>query len=350
VISVVTTANLTADSFSHDRTYGRSWFGDLAELLIYNRALPEAERLAVEEYLATKYSIFTADLPAPQVSPPGGAFDLAQAVNLGSAVPGVAIHYTTDGTEATESSPLYEEPFVIDASTKVRARAFRAGTNPSQETIATFLRRDTPTPADVPNLVLWVRGDGGLPLDESGRWADQSDRSNDLVQADIGKRPRVFVDAEIGMPLIRLDGKGDTLSFTDRLTNIRTVFWVTRADVAATTTRFLLGDKTEYSFYGGTTQIWHASNSSASVRNGVTRLNGQQIVGTTTNRPTEVSVLSLVTTGNVSADAFSHDRTNGSSWFGDLGELIIYDRALKDSEVQAIEAFLAARYGIALAP
>ena len=61
-------------------------------------------------------------------------------------------------------------------------------------------------------------------------------------------------------------------------------------------------------------------------------------------------MLSLVTTGPVTADAFSRDRTSGRSWWGDLGELVIYDRALSDSEVRSVEQYLAGRHGLTLAP
>jgi hypothetical protein len=60
--------------------------------------------------------------------------------------------------------------------------------------------------------------------------------------------------------------------------------------------------------------------------------------------------LSLVTTGDVTASTFSKDRTYDYSWWGDLAELVIYERALTASEVAAVESYLAGRYGIGLQP
>jgi hypothetical protein len=80
------------------------------------------------------------------------------------------------------------------------------------------------------------------------------------------------------------------------------------------------------------------------------RLNGLPINGVETNRPTDLSVISLVTVGNVTADAFSRDRTYGRSWWGDLAELVIYERDLSIEEVRSVEAYLAGRYGISLVP
>lgn len=60
VISLVTTGDVQANRFVKDRDIGlpsRSWDGDLAELLIYNRALSDGEERAVGQYLQQKYSI-----------------------------------------------------------------------------------------------------------------------------------------------------------------------------------------------------------------------------------------------------------------------------------------------------
>ena len=83
------------------------------------------------------------------------------------------------------------------------------------------------------------------------RGADQSGRSNTLQQGAWVRQPSRVV-TESGVPLIRLDGVDDTLLFADRLTKIRTVFWVIRESASATAgPRFLLGDIGEYKFHAG---------------------------------------------------------------------------------------------------
>jgi hypothetical protein len=168
----------------------------------------------------------------------------------------------------------------------------------------------------------------------------------------VGKRPEVAVDTTSRMPVARFDGIDDELLFTSRLTGIRTVFWVVRRSAAMTPGyRFLLGDSVGYDFAPDDgMKLWSASYASAAVLNGQTRLDGAPVDGRVTDRPLDLSVLSLVTTGNASADAFSRDRTWGRSWWGDLAELVIFDRALTSTELQEVEAYLAGRYGIGLAP
>ncbi len=67
LLSVVTGANVQANQLCQDRIYHGSWQGDIAEVLIYNRALNSSEESAVGSYLAAKYALTTA-YPAPALA------------------------------------------------------------------------------------------------------------------------------------------------------------------------------------------------------------------------------------------------------------------------------------------
>ena len=100
VISLVTTAIVTADAFSRDRTnFGRTWWGDLAELIVYERALTQAERKSVEDYLALKYGLYTPTLAAPQISTERQPHRSRSVHVTLSAEPGAEIRYTIDGSD-----------------------------------------------------------------------------------------------------------------------------------------------------------------------------------------------------------------------------------------------------------
>lgn len=52
-------------------------------------------------------------------------------IALATATPGAEIRYTLDGTEPTETSPLFEQPFEIDRTMQIKARGFKDGFRPS---------------------------------------------------------------------------------------------------------------------------------------------------------------------------------------------------------------------------
>ncbi|MDA3881917.1 MAG: Ig-like domain-containing protein [Bacteroidales bacterium] len=55
--------------------------------------------------------------PAPAFSIPAGFYSSSQNVGITSSVPNAVIRYTTDGTEPTESSPIYTGPITVDKTT-----------------------------------------------------------------------------------------------------------------------------------------------------------------------------------------------------------------------------------------
>ena len=59
LVSLVTTDSVSADQICQDRVYHGSWQGDIAEILIYNRALTMGEEAKVGNYLSNKYGLVT---------------------------------------------------------------------------------------------------------------------------------------------------------------------------------------------------------------------------------------------------------------------------------------------------
>jgi alpha-tubulin suppressor-like RCC1 family protein len=73
------------------------------------------------------YWIPAGTVEAPALSPGPGVMATAVAITLTTGTPGAAIRYTLDGSEPSASSSLYTAPILIERSTTVRARAFKAG-------------------------------------------------------------------------------------------------------------------------------------------------------------------------------------------------------------------------------
>ncbi len=110
LVSLVTPGPVRANQLTADRGIpGRSWSGDMAEVIIYNRALTTAEELAVGKYLAEKYGLFT------EYNPP---------VTWGS-----AHTMTSDADVATAGTLAYAYGF--NTATTVNTVPFAAGSSGS---------------------------------------------------------------------------------------------------------------------------------------------------------------------------------------------------------------------------
>jgi hypothetical protein len=167
--------------------------------------------------------------------------------------------------------------------------------------------------------------------------------------------PQLAASSAGALPAVRFDGSDDHLLLAISVSNARTLFWVVVEDWRAgggNANRYLLGGPSgsEQSFRGGWASLWDSSGASPYITAGTTRFDGVGVNGTTTNRPWAFKVISLTTTGDVGFDRLMRHGGQGAPWWGDLSEVIVFDRALSLSEVQQVEAYLGGRYGIAVQP
>jgi alpha-tubulin suppressor-like RCC1 family protein len=106
-----------------------------------NRSADGAKTLNQTIPVTARYRAYVPGLPSPVITPPGGNFEDEVTVSIAmpeGADTGTALRYTTDGTNVTEKSPHYTEPFVMPYSGEVRARAFRSGALPSEQVSETY--------------------------------------------------------------------------------------------------------------------------------------------------------------------------------------------------------------------
>lgn len=59
--------------------------------------------------------------PAPTITPASGQYTTSTVVTIQTALASGTIHYTTDGTTPTSTSPIYIAPFAVTEGTKVQA-------------------------------------------------------------------------------------------------------------------------------------------------------------------------------------------------------------------------------------
>jgi hypothetical protein len=196
-------------------------------------------------------------------------------------------------------------------------------------------------PLNVPGCVLWldavdVNADGSLT--EQKVITSWHDKSNNRFIAQGQGALSTKEDGYNKHPVMLFDGSWHKFTFQE-ISDIRTVFWV--LNDATGGAHCLLGHSTGTAFKRGSSSIW-ATSAAEEIKNGTTRLNGSIIDPMNDNLSLgQMSVLSLVTTGNVSADNFSFDAdVSDSLWNGSLGELIVFNRELTTDEVNNVESYL----------
>ena len=84
---------------------------------------------------------YTIQVATPTFSPSGGTYVGSVTVSLGTATSGATIHYTTNGTTPTSSSPVYTAPIRISQTTTIRAIAGASGMTNSSVAAATYTIR-----------------------------------------------------------------------------------------------------------------------------------------------------------------------------------------------------------------
>jgi len=67
----------------------------------------------------------------PVFNPPAGAYASPINVTISTTTSGAVIHYTTDGSEPTESSDIYSAPIPVSSDTTIKAKGYATGFSPS---------------------------------------------------------------------------------------------------------------------------------------------------------------------------------------------------------------------------
>jgi len=224
-------------------------------------------------------------------------------------------------------------------------------------TFATF------SPTNLTNCVMWLDASQITGLTNGAQvdtWNDMSGAANNATRdgGSTASYPQYKTNVVNGKPVVRFSTDSRSGFNFPRRTDIRTVFWVVREE--AVDDPWLLGDSAAggtYHFHRGPLvgtngqALWYPVYASPDITGGVTKLMGDIINGTTTplviHPSTDYRLVSVVTTGNVSAAQISTDRnTAARSWNGDIAEIIIYNRALTSDEENQVGYYLTQKYGL----
>ncbi len=88
--------------------------------------------------------VYLLQLALPTFQPSSGTYNSAQSVIISSPDGGAQIRYTSDGSEPSESSPLYSGPIDVSVNTTLKAKAYKVGWNASETNTAVYVINSIP--------------------------------------------------------------------------------------------------------------------------------------------------------------------------------------------------------------
>ena len=145
----------------------------------------DGRRFNIDNILLTDFGDEESVSP-PVFNPSGGSYYGSVMVTISTSTPDATIHYTLNGVDPTEASPIFTDPIPVEESMTIKARGYADGLNPSIITTANYTIN---VPIDVDNIAE-LRGSA---LDEVYRLTEeviltfqQSFRNQKYIQDDTG--------------------------------------------------------------------------------------------------------------------------------------------------------------------
>jgi hypothetical protein len=312
--------------------YGYS--GQIAEVLIYNRALTDTERQQVESTLTAKY--LNPDLDGD------GLPDAWEMLQFGTLGYGAA-----------------DDPGAVG---RTLAQSYQQSLSP------------WPSPVVSAGLRAWYQAGVGLNKDASNKvtqWSDLSGHGNHVVQTtDATRQPLWVASATNAQPAVQFDGTTflKTAAAVDVQAGSIDVTVITVAVPAATQPAYAslvdLSADTSRGFVVGQVgastnqfQLWFTDAAQSGWYSGPaagTTAGATQVVTVVKNGTTATSFINGAAQGSASVPATMLDpvaalavgnRASGNYGYnGKIAEVLVYNRALSDTERTQIEAALQAKY------
>ncbi len=198
------------------------------------------------------------------------------------------------------------------------------------------------------NLVLWLKADAGVTYDGSNyvsTWADQSGQGHDATQSTTGEKPLYVSNAVNSQPGIRFDGSNDYLTVSGSFA-IAQVFVVFKSMTAAFNNYgtvlggsngrpFVFENNQTYFHYSPyPTAVWKNGSSLSSPFN-LSTISSYMYMTVNTNGPSTSRTFYI---GKLDTNAYYSNI--------EIAEIIGYSAENSNETRQAIESYLASKYGL----
>lgn len=361
--------------------------GDIAELLVYDRAIAGDDQNAVAAYLGSKYGIpivQAANLP-PTVALTG--VTAGASLNLPTNIALTATATDTDGSivkveflangglVGTATTSPFRIPLSLVAAGNVTLSAVATdnlGTKTTSASIAVTVTSATVSPLPATDaLKLWLKADAGITANASGAvsaWTDHSGSFNNAIQSDLTAAPQLAANAINGKPALRFDGANDYLEIAhspslaitgditsffvvkfDDFATFRAVWAKTSGNVPRPTDYYVLPNSgIPRVFRGGPAAIGNV-DATEPITAGTFVVAGFDMAGTTLTHYLNGQVIGAgeITAAPVDVGTPVRIGTRGdfvTRMKGDIAEIVIYNTVLSEADRNKVLGYLNTKY------
>ncbi|HEX7632044.1 MAG TPA: LamG-like jellyroll fold domain-containing protein [Lacunisphaera sp.] len=362
----------TTNSFYVGSNPGNEFMdGDIAEIMVFDRALGPIERQAVSNYLNQRYAYNTT--ATPPATPTNLTADAVSGTQVALAWDAVSaaeeVSYTLERkTGAGAYAPIAQLSGVsgyFDGTVQpgtgytYRLKASSLGGASSYSNEASVTTPATGIPVPLAGMRLWLKADT-VSAGAVSVWPDFSGHHNDASQTNAALQPLKVSAAINGRPAVRFDGSNDYLAFGDLMAGATAgeVFIVLKNSTASPTRNnnlwyFTRGsyhplqDKTTLETFATSEDIYGPEPVQALDQPHLYNVSGQS--GSWTSWINGSVYLSRAT--NTVPAFYTAPQLGWAGYGGDIAEVIIYDHALTTAEREAVGGYLNRRFAfIAAAP
>jgi alpha-tubulin suppressor-like RCC1 family protein len=370
--------------FTDGYDLGRDWSGELAELLIYDRVLTDAERVKVENYLNRRYAAVTA-VPAAPTNLVGAVASPTQATINWDVQTGVTFKierkvgpsgsYVQIFATSSVGPAVYNDNSLSSGTQytyRIRATNMVGDSAYSNEVTLTTPTSGTSLPTT--GLKLWLRSDFGAVQDNGSssvtKWLDESGNGNDGTCDPTG-RPVLLSGRMNGKPTIHFNGTNDVVSVPSFLRGIATAvdgFVVLRTGGDSSNGLHGLwsfgANWVNRKFYPdadgtisddfGTGNIYYGMRPPAGVHLSEPHL--YNVVSQPGEWTARINQQIIATTSSFNVDFYPWGPNigYGGGWNGvytyfegEIAEVLIFNRGLSQAERTAVSNYLTEKYGLA---
>ena len=349
--------------------------GDIAEVVVYDHVLTNAERDAVNVYLVQKYS--PASVPVPGKPALTAHVASSAAVDLAWSDPTAGATHTVATIELRIGAGGYSVVAQVGDATSCTDLQLAAGqTYTYRMTLGSYAGTSEysdpvtvtiPTSDDLPmaGLRLWLRASAGLPASGPvARWADQSGHGNDAVQSQAVNQPQVVPNQLDGLPVVHFTraqptslnlpnflagaGGGEAFAIVRRSSTTEVVgFWALGGSMGS---RYPENDGDGHLYDDFATNAWYDAGPPPA---DLTQFHLYNVGGDAT---TWFLNFDGRTCGQHAGNtvAFRPDPALGNGGWcgfdGDVAEVIVYDHVLTSAERDAVGTYLNRKYPLASIP